>query len=730
LLGADRLILTSEPRIEAAYRLEADPDPVLQRGVAVAWIDEDPDHLIEDRAAGTSGPQSIPLADGKSRALTTQLAAPNVPEWTSTSAPVAPRQTSLAARALFRGRVLRRSTPITIAPVPDLRAVQVPSGRGGVVVTSSSDLKGNRLSPDGAVAIVMDASGSMGAAPGQPGNSKYMEAIGALERVLSNLPTQTQVSVWVFGQAMGEGLTVPAERAIRCVLPAVSWRSDLLPALVKELGEIRPWNESAVVRAVFQASQDLEGSEGYRALVLLTDGMDNRWLSDALANPQRLDVAAALRSRFDQSGIAVHVIAYRVSDAAERTSVRDQFQVVAQFKTPGTFLMADEAGALASRLERSMPRGLNYRVLQGDNRTISGIPATGIPVGRPGALDHPLALNPGGYQLWLQGQERPGREFVVDPGRWLLMKVIPRSGSPSLEIVRGLYTSESFPLRPSRRDPFSGWTLAAIQNRALEGGGLQTLLALEKTYDRQEAVLQSIYPRDFWIDLAPETGNRSGIATRVLALPGYPAPIWSVEAANWPASAESKVPAAPALEAWWDPDRSAPPDVLLEPGRHFRSLDELRWRDFDVAGEKVTIEGLSFETRTVMIDPQNSAERPCLVVRIAHPRDRSFRVRLEAAGIAGSEERYYQQVGKSTTLFWPMTSDQALAALRRIDLISLQGFKWEAERRGFHIRLDGLGPPTPGDVRPPAAEPSRALQSTTVDLGTDLPPIPLNAEGR
>jgi hypothetical protein len=730
LISANHLVLTSEPWFEVAYRLEADADPVLERGVAVAWIDQDPDHFIDDRAAGAGVPLAIPLVGGKSRALTTRLVAPSVPEWTPTSAPVPPRETSLVAKALFRGRVLRRSTPVTIAPVPDLRFVQVPATRAGIAVTSSTDLRGNRLSPDGAVTIVLDASGSMGTAPGQPGNSKYMEAIGALERVLSHLPRQTQVSVWVFGQAMGEGRTVPAERAIRCVLPAVSWRPDLLPALVKELADIRPWNESAVVRAMFEASQDLEGSDGYRALVLLTDGMDNRWLTDVQANPQRLDVAAALRSRFDQSGIAVHVIAYRVSDAAERSQVREQFHVVTQFKTPGTFLLADEAAALVPRLEKSMPRGLNYRVLQGDNRTIAGIPAIGIPVGRPGVLDHPLALDPGGYQIWLQRDERPGREFVVDPGRWLLMKVVPRPGSPSLQVIRGLYASELFPLRPSRRDALSGWMLSAIQNRTLDAGGLETLVALEKTYDRQEAILQSIYPRDVWIDLAPESGDRSRIATRVVALPGYPASVWSVDAANWPAGAESKVPAAPVVEAWWDPDRAAPPDVSLEPGRHFGSLDELRGRTFEIADERVTIESLSIETRTVMINPQSRAERPCLVVRMAHPRDRAIRVRLDAAGIAGSEERYYMKVGKSMALFWPMTSDQALTAIRRLDLVTVHGFKREAERRGFHIRLDGLGPPASGDVRPPAAEPARAPQGSTVDLGSDLAPIPDTAEGR
>ena len=294
------------------------------------------------------------------------------------------------------------------------------------------------------------------------------------------------------------------------MLPPVPWRADLLTGLINQLTSIRLWNKSAVVRVMLQAAQDLEGVEGYRALVVLTDGEDNRWLRDAEANPQQLDVAPALRARFDQSGIAVHVIAYRVNDSLERDRTQAQFQVVTQLKTPGSFLLADEAGMLAERLERSMPRGLNYRVLQGDNRPVAGMPPTGIPVGRPGTLDRPLRLAPGGYQLWLQGQERPGKEFVVDSGRWLLLKVVPGSGTSNLEVIRGLYASELFPFRPSRRDSRSEWTLSALQNGAESGGGLQMVLALERTFDRREAILQSIYPRDVWIELAPESGDAPG----------------------------------------------------------------------------------------------------------------------------------------------------------------------------------------------------------------------------
>ena len=517
--------MTSEPKIDVRFRLEADDDPVLLHGVSVGWIDQDPRRLPADESARQVTRKPMPFVRSRSSELSTSVAAP-VPEGPSSEPRVAPDKVTLGAKVFFRGRILEKPTDVLFARTPDIRIVRVPFASSGIVVTSSAEVSGVS-SPAGAIAIVLDASGSMGGPVNQQGKSKYTEAVDALQQVLSHLPEGTRISVWVFGQAVGDGRTVEAERAIQCVLTPVAWRAELLPGLVKELTALRPWNKSAVVRTLLQAAQDLEGVEGYRALVLLTDGEDNRWLHDSEANPQKMDVAPAIRARFDQSGIAVHVIGYRVNDTLQRDRTQAQFQVVTQLKTPGSFLLADEAGMLAQRLERSMPRGVNYRVLTGDNRPVASMPPTGIPVGRPGTLDRPLSLAPGGYQIWLQGQDRPGREFVVDSGRWLILKVVPGSDTSRLEVIRALYASELFPFKPYRRDSRSEWMLSALQNSGEIGGGLQMTFSLEKTVSRQEAILQSLHPRDVWIELAPESGVRRGFATQFMSLPGYPAATWT-----------------------------------------------------------------------------------------------------------------------------------------------------------------------------------------------------------
>ena len=123
-----------------------------------------------------------------------------------------------------------------------------------------------------------------------------------------------------------------------------------------------------------------------------------------------------------------------------------------------------------------------------------------------------------------------------------------------------------------------------------------------------------------------------------------------------------------------------------------------------------------------------------MVVRIAHPHDFPVRVRLDAVGIAGSEERFYQEADKSMAktmaLFWPITSDQAPVSIRRLELVSLNGFKREAEQRRFHIRLGGLGQPVPADARPPATDSGRVEQNLTIEEAPDIAPIPARSEGR
>ena len=185
LIGPDHVIVTSEPKIHVSYGLKADKDPVLQNGVAVISIDHDSSRLPEDRSLepGDWVPMPLDPANPRNYCIPCRFLLSRSGSHHGRSCAAARR---LCAKALFRGRVLEKTTDIVFATTPDLRIVRVPSSSSGIVVTSGFEaIEG---SPDGSIAIVLDASGSMAGQGDQPGKSKYLEAVEALKRVLSRLP--------------------------------------------------------------------------------------------------------------------------------------------------------------------------------------------------------------------------------------------------------------------------------------------------------------------------------------------------------------------------------------------------------------------------------------------------------------------------------------------------------------------------------------------------------------
>src|SRR5205823_3681032 len=101
-----------------------------------------------------------------------------------------------------RGQRLTLPTPVDLFPLADnIRAVLPLPRMGSVAVRSPADVEKRFGAGNGAVAIVLDCSGSMGVLPDQPWtkNVKYAEATLALRRVLRKVPRGTRVSLWVFG---------------------------------------------------------------------------------------------------------------------------------------------------------------------------------------------------------------------------------------------------------------------------------------------------------------------------------------------------------------------------------------------------------------------------------------------------------------------------------------------------------------------------------------------------
>ena len=238
----------------------------------------------------------------------------------------------LPVEAFFRGRSRDFLLSVKRSHVPDLTlAVTAPADGARLALRADAGLVESLGRGAGQLALVLDATGSMAADPNDAANpGRFPKAIEAAKTVLNQLPRGVSVRVSAFGQFGATGLT-----ELRALAP---WQgpaeTDLVIALLRGL---RPWSESPVVRAVTEAKAGLIAPPGgFAAVVLISDAVDTTFAADAKQNPKKLPVAEGLRAAFDGSGVALHIVALPVGDAAE-AAAQTEFQAVTQFRPAGTF---------------------------------------------------------------------------------------------------------------------------------------------------------------------------------------------------------------------------------------------------------------------------------------------------------------------------------------------------------------------------------------------------------
>jgi hypothetical protein len=114
-------------------------------------------------------------------------------------------------------------------------------------------------------------------------------------------------------------------------------------------------------------------------------------------------------------------------------------------------------------------------------------------------------------------------------------------------------------------------------------------------------------------------------------------------------------------------------------------------------------------------------------VRLSHEPGRPVWVRPRGLLPDGSEHRYYTAAGKYTGIFWTVNADQARQRLTHFEVIALDDFKQDCERRRHAVTLDGLHPPEPGSLAPldiTTADPPLLAPVPAVDLPSALPERP------
>jgi hypothetical protein len=729
--GEPTLHFTSEDTFPVRYRLTlvgATPAPI---GVPVVWVKPGDELTVSQPAQGRR--QLLPLSAGVlATTLTSKLLA-------ESEAKPPPRpsavESSLTVHGLYRGQKLDRTTPVQLHPLAQTIVTTHPTpAMASVAVRSPKEIQEQHGASKGAVAIVLDCSGSMGPLRGQPKeSSKFAEAAASVRALLQRIPRGTRVSLWVFGQATGASKTATkAEDTIEMMLAPSTWNPDdaeAIDALMTRVQALEPWNESPIARTMYRAAREhLDQATGYKTMIVITDGMDNRFEQDAQLNPDKKGVAAFLMENFRD--IEVNVIGFKLVSQEEKAA-RAQFEVVTKLPQKGQFFLVGEARDLVVKMEKLLPSKLTYDLLVDDNRPQPALVKEGLTISRDGGNDrwYREGLWPGPYLLYVAAKNPAQQSILLDRGDLLLLEVEPNKAG-LLHFRRLLYSEADYPWKLAKEK--AGWRLAVLQNQRVAPAGLQMLLTLEKQDLTQAATLRQWTPAKTWFEVTPPPEVKTPVSRRWHYQPGYPAAAWSVESPEWPSAGAT--PARPLVRAWWSPDASALVGETLERGKDFTSLKDVLDRPLTVDREKVFVESVQLERHLVELKPgvgdaaSQREDQMCLVVRVSHPLGHPVWAELRGLETKGAEHRYYTNAGKYTAIFWPVTPDQADKALKGLAVYSLPAFKSDAEKRGFAVDVPNLYEPQASDTRPlpPLLLPAGKLTvaPTPLPKGQPFPPPP------
>jgi hypothetical protein len=616
------------------------------------------------------------------------------------ASPPPPRSSSrFAVHGLFRGQRFEHVTRIDLFPRPEQIASHHPlSSLPRVAVRADEGLFKRFGNGTGVVAFVLDASGSMGPPRGEPftERTRYALATHAMEQVLRELPAGTIVGLYSFGAAPADRRDVPAEETIRTVQPLTRWDPSMTDDLMRRIRypSILPWSESPIVRTILTARDDLIsiGASGFKSIVVITDGDDNRFAEDRIKNPEGKDVPTALREAFRDTEIQLNIVGFRSTDAQEMERMNSQFQVISQLPVPGRFYYAEDAVQIVSNIRSVLRRELTYRVVGEDEQPLPGVSARRVLISRPEANIRwfPVPLQPGGYKLAVQAGSRLPMQtpsLALNLGDLLLVNMVGAEGPIRFE--RGLFAKEFHPYSPSAFDSRNRWRLTVLQNQKTTTGSLRILVALERLADARETTLRLIRPRDIWFELAATGDDANTIPTRYTEREGFPAPTWVIDVPDWPGDARGDTPIRPMLRAWWREELEAPPARVLRGGEDF-DVDARTFspRTIAVAADSVTIDGVGVEEHTVEVADRVWEKRPCLVVRLSY-KERPFRVRPAGVSFVGAEHRSYLAAKRYTGIFWTKTRDEVLGASRqlRLELIARDDFQAACRQDGTTIEL-------------------------------------------
>ncbi|MBV9125306.1 MAG: VWA domain-containing protein, partial [Planctomycetes bacterium] len=673
--GLKEQSVTSQLSFDVKYTLSAQPG--VQPGYPVAWCDletplaflrpEDARRQRLEIAADRQGLKVLPQP---------------VIAFTMKTPPEA-AQAGATLHVRYRGQVIDFPTDVYMFSEPDVIAYEdTPRDKAAIAVRANEDFEGQ-----GALAIVLDCSGSMNVPSKAGGETKFNEALDALQEVLQTIPRGTKVGVWIFGQKENEGV-------IQQLQAPDTWDPEnnfgQLKRLMQKLRAITPYYETPLVKGIVTAKDallDMRGLKGIKSMLVLTDGMDTEF------KPQNR-IGAYLKEQFVDTDIFVNMVFYKFDPPEDQAKAIAQFEAIRDLDVPGQLFQETDASKLAATMLQALRPKLRLEV---NGALPRGVPKQGIDISlqRDDHLFWSPPLFPDDYTPRL-ASFRNLPDLLLQAGDRLVLSVTPKG------LQRVLYGKSFF--ADSRisseglqagggSDPGSSsqpWLLSTLQNQlGPNNRSLQMMMTLENQAQLSPAAgesLQQIRPRFVWFEVsAPDTGPKGkGAQPRGIRwgnLADYPAPAWGLDVRQWPSGAQ------PLLQAWWRSDQAPYPLAEFKREDPARPIDQV-FKDMDLPPGVHSLD--------VTVEQQQVAgednPRPCLVVRIKYDPDTPILALTSGLPLQRREHRFYYQAGQYTGLFWPTTAEQLTRARFTLSLISLKDFKDKAQAQNAYIKMP-LPPP-------------------------------------
>ena len=693
--------VTSEQRLTLNYKLgETGPVPP---GTPVVRATDNPLFRIESE--GSSYRTMLRDASNQpAQPIGFSAVFPAVGEAESTLIGIRPSrtETTFTAEGFFRGQVFKTPTPLTLDPVPEFVVIG-PSPKkpaASLAVRADQAVIDRYGEGTGAIAFVLDCSGSMV----DPVPTKFAEAKKALLAALQIVPRGTQVAILTFGQA-DDGFNkdfprdqdrennAKPERTIRVLRPNSPWNTSQLDDLTTQLDALRPFHGTPLAQAMARAKSELESVKGAKTMVVLTDGKDTRFAENKQFNPKGTDIPTFLRSTFLGSDIRINMVLFKVVED-ELKEARAQFAgAIEHLDTPGQFFTVADFGKLVTTLQASVRQKLICRLLRGGNGGL----VSEIDVTAPGEADRwfTKGLPPGPYTLRVTAGKSFSRDVNLEKGDRLVVRLELGAGG-GIEFEHAVYGDEA----RSPKEPVGesdNWQLSVLANHtAPSNPKLELMLALEPTTNQTSArdaiaplpsqsALRQVNPAFVWFGLEPTEGQ-GPFQLRVREKGEFPAAVWQLDVPQW-LNNTAKSPDRPVLKAWWIPENvgyqaSVNLDAPLDVDHLVVDADD---------GSRVTIESIRVEDHRIETAPGTAPELvSALVVRLAYPKGKPFLVgqtKLGKDAAERSEQRVFTSSDKTTAIFWPVTRSQIESGLKRLDLISLDAARRQAEQAKDFVQI-------------------------------------------